>query len=60
MNAVKAFFKRFFVDASAAVAIEYAMICLVIFLAIVAAFDLVASNTVTMYDDLVAAMNAGN
>lgn len=60
MNAVKAFLKRFFVDASAAVAIEYAMICLLVFLAIIGAINMFVSSTNVMYAEIVAAMTKGS
>lgn len=60
MDAFKAFLNQFCSDGSGAVALEYAMICLLIFLVIVASFDIVATSTVFMYDDLVAAMKSGD
>lgn len=59
MDAFKAFLNQFWSDGSGAMALEYVMICLLIFLVIVASFDLVASNTIVMYTDLVASMKSG-
>jgi len=57
MRVLSRVLRSFAANASGATAIEYGLICSLIFLAIVSAISAVADGTVAMYNVISAAMN---